>query len=175
LGVQLAELRALIRDVPDFPRPGVLFKDITPLLGHGDAFACAVEYLVARVTPHRPDALVGIESRGFLFAAGMSALMRIPLQLVRKTGKLPYRTVAVSYALEYGTDQVEMHIDAVERGRRYAVVDDLLATGGTALASAQLIEGQGGVVACLAFVIELAFLKGPARLGARAVEALIRF
>jgi adenine phosphoribosyltransferase len=168
------ELAALIRDVPDFPRAGILFKDITPLLGHADAFACAVDHMVARVKPYQPEALVGIESRGFLFAAGMAAVMRVPLQLARKSGKLPYRTVTVTYALQYGTDRIEMHVDAIRPNCRYAIVDDLIATGGTAAAAAELIAAQGGVVACLMFAIELTSLVDASRVARWPMVSLIR-
>jgi adenine phosphoribosyltransferase len=171
----IAEVKAAIRDVPDFPRPGILFKDITPLLAQPRAFHTVVEMLAGSIGRHGPDALVAIESRGFVFGAALAARMGLPLQLVRKPGKLPYQTVSVSYELEYGSDKVEIHVDAIEPGRSYAVVDDLIATGGTAAAAAELVEMQRGRVACCAFVIELAFLRGRERLGERVVESLISF
>ena len=169
------ELKAVIRDVPDFPRPGILFKDITPLVASPRAFTTACDLLAERAAEVRADALVAIESRGFLFAAAMATRLGLPLQLARKAGKLPYRTVGMSYELEYGSARVEMHVDAVESGRRYAIVDDLIATGGTAAATAQLIEGAGGQVATCLFVIELSFLPGRSLLGARRVDALITY
>jgi len=169
------QLKAVIRDVPDFPRPGILFKDITPLLAHPRAFQTAVELLGERVQAHGGQAIVAIESRGFLFGAALAARLGLPLQLVRKPGKLPYETVSMSYELEYGSDRVEIHVDAIQPGVAYAVVDDLIATGGTAAAAAGLVEMQRGVVACCAFVIELAFLRGRERLGQRPVEALLSY
>jgi adenine phosphoribosyltransferase len=173
--LSIAELRAAIRDVPDFPKPGILFKDITPLLAEPRAFRSIVELLAERVQSHGAQGLVAIESRGFLFGAALALRLGLPLQLVRKPGKLPYETVSVAYQLEYGSDKVEIHIDAIQAGVRYAIVDDLVATGGTAAAAADLIEMQRGRVACCAFVIELAFLKGRDRLGDRQVESLIEF
>jgi adenine phosphoribosyltransferase len=173
--MKLEQLGTLIRDVPDFPRPGIVFKDITPLLADAVGFAAATEELRQRVAPSRPDAIVGIESRGFIFGAALAQSMGLPLQLVRKSGKLPYRTVVQSYELEYGTDTIEMHVDAVEAGKRYAVVDDLIATGGTARATCDLIAGQGGSIAMCAFVIELSFLPGRSRLEAWPVESLLSY
>lgn len=173
--LSIAELRAAIRDVPDFPKPGILFKDITPLLAEPRAFRSIIERLAERVEAHGAEGLVAIESRGFLFGSALAVRLGLPLQLVRKPGKLPYETVSVSYQLEYGSDRVEIHVDAIEPGRSYAVVDDLVATGGTAAAAADLIEMQRGRVACYAFVIELGFLRGRDRLGARPVESLIEF
>ena len=163
----LEQIRKSVREVPDFPKPGILFYDITTLLADPPAFGAAVEVLTERLRPHAVDGIVAIESRGFLFGA--------PLEIVRKPGKLPYRTVGLSYDLEYGTDRIEMHVDAIHKGRRYAVVDDLLATGGTAAATSQLVENQGGEVACCVFVIELGFLAGAAKLGGRKVEALLTY
>ncbi len=171
----LDELKAAIRDVPDFPRPGILFKDITPLLAQPRAFHTIVEMLAERVQARGAQAIVAIESRGFLFGAALATRLSLPLQLVRKPGKLPYETVSVSYELEYGSDRVEIHVDAIEAGKPYAVVDDLIATGGTAAAASDLVEMQRGVVACCAFVIELGFLNGRERLGQRPVETLLTF
>jgi adenine phosphoribosyltransferase len=171
----IAELKAVIRDVPDFPRPGIMFKDITPLLARPSAFHTAIEMLAERIQRHGGDGIVAIESRGFLFGAALAARMGLPLQLVRKPGKLPFKTVSMSYDLEYGSDRVEIHVDAIEAGRAYAVVDDLIATGGTAAAAADLVEMRQGRVACCAFVIELGFLRGRERLGNRPVETLISF
>jgi len=173
--MNLEQIAAVIRDVPDFPKPGILFKDITPLLSNVEAFKSTTALLAEQVAEHKPDALVGIESRGFLFGAALANHMGLPLELVRKTGKLPYKKVAVSYELEYGSDRVEMHVDAVQPGKRYAIIDDLMATGGTAAASAELVEMQKGVVACLSFVIELEFLDGRNRVGSRPVTSLLRF
>tara|TARA_R110002096_G_scaffold77896_1_gene183105 strand:- start:1462 stop:1983 length:522 start_codon:yes stop_codon:yes gene_type:complete len=173
--MSISELKDLIRDVPDFPKPGILFKDITPLLAHPRGMRACTEALAALIAESGAEELVGIESRGFIFAAAIAAMREMPLQLVRKPGKLPYSKVGVDYELEYGTDRVELHSDAIVAGRHYAIIDDLLATGGTAAATAALIEGQGGVVACAAFVIELTDLPGRARLGTQNVHALISY
>lgn len=169
------ELERWIRDVPDFPKPGILFKDITPLLAEPAALTRAVELLGERIAAHRPDALVAIESRGFLFGAALATRAQLPLHLVRKAGKLPYETVGLDYDLEYGSDRVEIHVDAIEGGGRYAVIDDLIATGGTAAATCNLLEKAGGTVACCAFLIELDALAGRQRLGERTVESLIHY
>lgn len=168
-------IKAAIRDVPDFPKPGILFKDITPLLSNAMLFARTVELLAERIAGHKPDGIVAVESRGFLFGAPVAHRLGVPLQLARKPGKLPYRSVSVSYDLEYGSDRIEMHVDAIEAGKCYAIVDDLIATGGTAAATAELVELQKGKVACCAFVIELSFLDGVKRLGTRPLESLLRY
>jgi adenine phosphoribosyltransferase len=165
----------LIRDVPDFPRPGVLFRDITPLLARAGAFSSTVNLLAERIAPYRPESIVAIESRGFIFGAALALRAELPLQLIRKRGKLPGRSVGISYQLEYGSDRVEMHADAVVSGSSYVIIDDLIATGGTAAAAADLVEQQWGKVACCAFVIELDFLKGRERLGGRPIESLIHY
>jgi adenine phosphoribosyltransferase len=171
---RLARITSRIRDVPDFPKPGILFKDVTPLLGDGPAFRLVTDLLAERVGTKKPELIVGIESRGFIFGAALAERLGVGFVPVRKPGKLPYRTTRETYALEYGTDALEMHEDAVEK-RRCLVVDDLLATGGTAAATARLIERQGGVVEGFAFVIELDFLKGRTRLGDRPAHALIHY
>lgn len=171
----MKQIERFIRDVPDFPKPGIVFKDITPLLADPGGFAAAVAAFRERVAPHRPDALVGIESRGFIFGAALAHAMELPLQIVRKPGKLPYKTVSMDYELEYGTDTVQMHIDAVEAGKRYAVIDDLIATGGTARATCDLVAERGGEIACCAFLIELSFLPGREKLSAWPVETLLSY
>jgi adenine phosphoribosyltransferase len=173
--MRIEDIAGTIRNVPDFPKPGILFKDITPLLANAEAFKSTIGLMAEMIESHKPDELVGIESRGFIFGAALASHMDLPLQLVRKVGKLPYKKVGVSYDLEYGSDRVEMHVDAIEKGKRYAIVDDLIATGGTAAASAELIELQKGTVACMAFVIELEALEGRARLGQRPVASLLRY
>jgi len=169
------ELRAAIREVPDFPKPGILFYDITTLLANPRALESAVDLLAERVSARGAKGIVAIESRGFIFGAPVAMKLGLPLQLVRKPGKLPYETVSMSYDLEYGTDTVTMHVDAIDKGVPYAIVDDLLATGGTAQATAQLVEKQGGTVATCCFVIELGFLDGVKKLGDRPVDSLIRY
>jgi len=169
------DLRALIRDIPDFPKPGILFRDVTPLLGNGPAFRACIEQLCRRLAPSRPQAIVGIESRGFIFGAAVAAEMGLGFVPIRKPGKLPWKTRQESYALEYGTDTIEAHADAVAPGARVALVDDLLATGGTAAAAIKLLQGLGAEVVSAAFVIELDFLKGRDRLGRVPVEVLINY
>ncbi|ACY16239.1 adenine phosphoribosyltransferase [Haliangium ochraceum] len=170
-----AAIREAIRDIPDFPKPGIVFKDITPLLADAALFDRTLDALSERVASHKPDAIVGIESRGFLFAAPVARKLGLPLQLARKPGKLPYETVGVSYDLEYGSDRIEMHVDAIAAGNSYAIIDDLIATGGTAAATAELIEQQKAQVACFAFVIELSFLSGVQKLAGRPYEALVQY
>ncbi len=170
---RLEDVKSLIRGIPDFPRPGVLFRDITPLLANARAFGYTTDLLAERIDLHDPDAIVAIESRGFIFGSAIALRMGLPLQLVRKQGKLPGKSVGVFYQLEYGDDRVEIHEEAITRDQSYALVDDLIATGGTAAAAADLIELQGGGLACCAFVIELSFLRGRRQLGNRPVESLI--
>jgi adenine phosphoribosyltransferase len=164
----------LIRDVPDFPKPGIVFKDITPLLADAEAFRAMIDALV---TPYRGriDAVLGIESRGFIIGAAAALALGTGIAIVRKPGKLPYRTHQASYQLEYGSDTLEIHHDAIGAGHRVLLIDDLLATGGTASAAIQLVERCGGRVAACAFVIELGFLDGRARLAPHEVHSLIRY
>jgi adenine phosphoribosyltransferase len=171
---RIQRITSRIRDVPDFPKPGILFKDVTPLLGDGAAFRLTTDLLAERVAAHQPELIVGIESRGFIFGAAVADRLGVGFVPVRKPGKLPFNTTRETYALEYGTDALEMHEDAVEK-RRCVIVDDLLATGGTAAATARLVERQGGAIAAFAFVIELDFLQGRGRLGGRTVHALIHY
>ena len=166
-------ISSLVRDVPDFPKPGILFKDITPLLADGQGFRTTVELLAARAAPFDAAGILAIESRGFIFGAALAANLSLPLHLVRKRGKLPRESVTVSYSLEYGLDHLEMHTDAVQPGQRYLVVDDVIATGGTAAAVNKLVQRQGGEVAAMLFVIELAALAGRDHLGGAPVESLI--
>jgi adenine phosphoribosyltransferase len=167
------DLRTYIRDVPDFPRPGILFKDITPLLLRPEALRAAVEGLAARAA--RPDAVVAIESRGFVFGTGLALHWGVPLVPARKFGKLPGRTIQETYALEYGDDRLEIHADALAAGQGVAVVDDLLATGGTAAATIRLVERLGARVEAVLFVIELKGLGGRERLAPARVEALLDY
>lgn len=169
------EIRALIKDVPDFPKPGIVFKDITPLLTNAAAFSAITDYLAERAAAHKPDGILAIESRGFIFGAALADRVGLPMHLVRKRGKLPRATVSVEYELEYGTDHVEIHADAVDAGGRYLIVDDVIATGGTAAAVAALITKQGGAVAACLFVLELEFLHGRSRLEGHQVESLLTF
>lgn len=162
-----AALRDLIRDIPDFPQPGVVFKDITPLLGHAVGFAAVVDRLTEHFAGRRIDKVVGIEARGFVLAAPVAHRLAAGLVPVRKPGKLPWETQYEEYDLEYGTDRLEIHQDAVAPGDRVVIVDDVLATGGTAAAAARLVEAIGGEVVGLGFLLELAFLGGRDRLVGR--------
>jgi adenine phosphoribosyltransferase len=155
-----------IRAIPDFPKPGILFYDISTLLAHPGAWQATVEELAAVVRPHKPDLLVGIESRGFLVAAPLAYALGKGFAMVRKKGKLPGKTARYSYDLEYGTDTIEMQEDAITPGQRIIIVDDLIATGGTMQAAIDLVRGQGGEVAGVACIIELAFLNGRQRINA---------
>lgn len=168
-------LRAHVRDIPNFPKHGILFRDLTPLMGHGPSMRACVELLAERVAMHRPDVIVAIESRGFIFGAPVAAALGVGFAPVRKPGKLPWKTSRRTYDLEYGTDSLEMHADAVQEGSRVVIVDDLLATGGTAGATGELVREQGARVVAFAFVIELEALGGRARLGDAAVEALLGY
>ena len=156
-------MRKRIRDVPDFPKQGIVFKDITPLLSSAEAFRATVDLLLERYRPMRLDGIVAVESRGFIFAAPLCYTLGIPLHLVRKPGKLPATCDSVEYSLEYGTGTLQMHRDSIAQGQRIVVLDDLLATGGTAAAAAQLAAKQGGEVVECGFVIELSFLEGRQR------------
>ncbi len=167
------DLKSFIRDVPDFPVPGVLFRDITPLLGNGAAFSFVVERMVADAKQHAPDAIVGIESRGFLFGGPMADRMGLPFVPIRKPGKLPAARMSIEYSLEYGENRLDIHEDALAPGARAYIVDDLLATGGTALASAKLVEMIGGQVTGFGFAIELAPLGGRSRLQPYDVHSLV--
>lgn len=167
------DLSTYLRDVPDFPKPGILFKDITPLLANHAAMRAAIERLAA-FDFGVVDKVAAIESRGFLFGVPLAQQLGIGFVPIRKPGKLPWKTNRVEYVLEYGTDAVEMHQDAVLPGERILLVDDLLATGGTMGAACQLVEAMEGVVAGCAFVVELGFLNGRERLGQQHVESLVK-
>jgi adenine phosphoribosyltransferase len=173
--VRLAErVRAAMRDVPDFPRPGILFKDITPVLADPPLFAAVIEHMARQWAGRGVEVVAGIESRGFIFAAPLALQLGCAFLPIRKPGKLPYRTVSVEYALEYGTDRLEAHEDGLVAGARVLIVDDVLATGGTAGATAQLIQRLGGEVAGAAFLLGLSFLNGVQRLAPFPVEVLVR-
>lgn len=158
------DFKSHIRAVPDFPKPGILFYDISTLIAHPEAWRAMVEQLAEEVSRHRPDLLVGIESRGFLVAAPLAYTLGRGFAMVRKKGKLPGRTVRYSYDLEYGSDTIEVQEDAIRPGQRVVIVDDLIATGGTMQAAVELVQRQGGTVAAAACIIELAFLDGRSRL-----------
>jgi len=169
------DLRSLIRDIPDFPKPGILFRDVTPLLQNGPAFRRCVELLCERIAGARPALIAGIESRGFIFGAAAATMMGVGFVPIRKPGKLPWKTRQQRYQLEYGSDGIEIHEDAVAQGTRVALVDDLLATGGTAGAACRLLQDLGGQVVLASFVVELAGLNGRAQLGKLPVESLISY
>jgi adenine phosphoribosyltransferase len=171
----LEEVKRLIADVPDFPKPGVVFKDITPLLSDASAFRATTEFLAERVAALSAAGILAIESRGFIFGAALAQRLALPLHLVRKQGKLPRESISIRYELEYGFDHLEMHTDAVRPGASYLIVDDLIATGGTAAATAKLVHQQQARVASCLFVVELEFLNGREALAGHRVDSLIRF
>jgi adenine phosphoribosyltransferase len=168
-------LKAHVRDIPDYPRPGVVFKDITPVLAAPDAFAAVVDAVAAPFADRRIDKVVGIEARGFVFAAPVAYRHAAGFVPVRKAGKLPWQIEREEYALEYGTDLLEIHQDAITPGERVLIVDDVLATGGTAEASVRLVERLGGEIVGLAFFIELGFLAGRDRLAGREVHSVVEY
>jgi adenine phosphoribosyltransferase len=163
-----------IRDVPDFPKKGILFKDITPLLQSPAGLAAAIEGMAQSVDPASYDLVCGIESRGFIFGTALAHHVDKGFIPIRKPGKLPWKTAAESYQLEYGTDRIEIHVDACDRGQRVLMVDDLLATGGTMEAALKLVRRVGGKPIACSFVIELGFLEGRKRLGDVPVHALMK-
>ena len=169
------DLRSLIRDVPDFPKRGILFRDVTPLLKHGPAFRACVEQLCEVIAKARPAVIAGIESRGFIFGAAAANVLGVGFVPVRKIGKLPWKTRQQRYQLEYGGDGIEIHEDAMGQGTRVVLVDDLLATGGTAAAACRLLQDLGAEVLLAAFVIELGGLNGRAQLAKVPTEALITY
>ncbi len=168
-------IEQLIRDVPDFPKPGIVFKDITPLLQDPRGLAATLDGLQLAVEDHDYDIVCGIESRGFLFGAALAARAGKGFVPIRKPGKLPWKTAAESYELEYGKDTIEIHTDAAGRGARMLMVDDLLATGGTMAAALKLVRRIGGIPVACAFVIELDFLGGRRKLGEVPVHSLVRY
>ena len=170
----MSDLARHIRDIPDFPKPGILFKDITPLLADPAAFRETIDRL-ADGFRGRVDTVLGIESRGFIVGAAVAYALGTGLALVRKPGKLPAQTYSAHYELEYGKDTLEIHRDAIGHGHRVLLVDDLLATGGTASAAAELIKRCGGTIAGFSFIVELAFLNGRKRIGDHEVRSLIRY
>ena len=168
-------LNDAIRDVPDFPKPGVVFKDITPVLGDGELFRLAVDALIDTAGGAKIDKIVGIDARGFIFGAAAAVQLGIGFVPVRKKGKLPWRTEACAYSLEYGEAEIEVHKDAVHAGERILLIDDLLATGGTAAAAVELLRRLGCELLGLAFLIELTFLNGRDALGDAPVSALLTY
>jgi len=169
------DLASRIRDIPDFPTPGIVFKDITPLVADPAAFRQSIDELAAWAGPRTPDVILGAEARGFIFGGALAYALGCGFVPARKPGKLPWETVEATYALEYGNDTLQVHADAIAGGQRVIVLDDVLATGGTAKAKVDLVEKLGGVVVGALFVIELAFLEGRTRLGGYDVHALITY
>jgi adenine phosphoribosyltransferase len=168
-------LKQHIRDLPDHPQPGITFRDITPLLGRPDALTLAIELLAAPFRADPIDKVVAVEARGFMFGAPMAAALGAGFVPVRKPGKLPAPTHRAEYALEYGTDTLEIHRDALDRGERVLIVDDVLATGGTAAAAVQLVQELGADICGLAFLIDLTFLDGRSRLAGQRVHAVLEY
>jgi adenine phosphoribosyltransferase len=171
----MLDLKAYIRDIPDFPKPGILFRDITPLLADRQALAAAVYQLAGPNHNQAIDAVVAVEARGFIFGAAVARELNAGFIPIRKKGKLPWQTTAVTYGLEYGTDTVEMHTDALKPGARVLMIDDLLATGGTMVASCQLAEKLGAKVIGLTFLIELTALGGREKLGKYPIHSVIKY
>lgn len=167
--------KSKIRDIPDFPNPGILFKDITPLLSDPRAFHIVLDDIAERFIGEHVDAIVGVEARGFIFGGALAARLNASFVPARKPGKLPYKSDKVAYKTEYSTAELEMHVESLKRGARVVVVDDVLATGGTARAAAELVTRQGGVIVAYAFVIELGFLKGRGVLAPNRVESVITY
>lgn len=171
----MEELKKVVREIPNFPKEGILFYDITTLLKDGKALAEAVDALSKRYEGKKVDAVVAIEARGYIFGPALAYRLGVGFVPMRKPGKLPAKTIRETYELEYGTDTIEMHEDAVEAGQKILVVDDLLATGGTAAAACRLVEKAGGQVVECCFLIELTFLKGREKLGSREVFSLLKY
>jgi len=169
------DLKNYIRDIPNFPKEGIIFKDITPLWKDKDAFAQAIDTIVERYRPQQIDVVVGVEARGFIVGAPVAYKLGVGFVPMRKPGKLPYKTTSVSYELEYGIDTIEMHEDGISAGQRVLIIDDLLATGGTARAMCKLVEQAGGKVVELAFIVELTFLHGKDKLKEWNVFSLIQY
>jgi adenine phosphoribosyltransferase len=168
-------LKQLIREVPDFPKPGILFYDITTLLKNADGLRAVIDQMAEQYRDTPIDTVIGIEARGFIFAPALAYALKAGFVPVRKPKKLPAECVSISYDLEYGSDTLQMHRDAVGNGHRVLIIDDLLATGGTASAVAQMVEQQGGIVAGLGFVIELDFLDGRKKLANREIFSLLHY
>jgi adenine phosphoribosyltransferase len=169
------DLKAVIRSIPDFPKPGIVFRDITTLLSDTGAYRQALDQFEAYFRKKGVNRIAAIDSRGFIFGGALADRMNVPLAIIRKKGKLPYKTIHEEYALEYGTDSLEMHVDAVRKGDKVAVIDDLLATGGTLEASCKMVEKLGGEVVVIGVVIELSFLKGREKLSRYDIQALIDY
>ncbi len=173
--MQIDELKKCIREIPDFPKAGILFRDITPLLANGPLFRCAIDTIGDRYKDQGIDVVVGVEARGFIMGSALAYKLSAGNAIIRKPGKLPFRTQRTTYALEYGTDTLEIHEDAIKPGQRVLIADDLLATGGTVSAAIKLVEALGGKIVEVAFLIELIELKGRERLKDYPLFSLIQF
>jgi adenine phosphoribosyltransferase len=171
----IASIRSAIRDIHEFPKPGIVFKDITPLLSNGRLFGKTVDLIAARYNGQKIDTVLGIESRGFIFGSALAYKLGAGFSVVRKPGKLPYDTHSASYELEYGKDALEIHVDAIAPNARVVIADDLIATGGTAAATAALVSRLGAVVVECAFVIELGFLNGREKLKPHKVYSVLQY
>ncbi len=169
------DLYSFIRDIPDFPKPGIIFKDITPLLQDGMAFQNAIDSFYDMAHDLKLDKIVAVESRGFIFGAPLANRLGIGIAVARKKGKLPYTTVSSTYTLEYGTNTIEMHVDSILPGERVLIIDDVLATGGTAHATADLVAQLGGVIVSFAFLIQLSFLHGNAQLADNQIYSILQY
>jgi adenine phosphoribosyltransferase len=174
-GVNLEPIRSAIRAVPDFPEPGIVFRDITPILGDPELFRQVIDLLADKTVDYRAEKVVGIDARGFLFGAAVAYKLGLGFVPIRKKGKLPHKTIRYSYVLEYGKADMEIHVDAVREGEKVVLVDDLLATGGTAAAAVHLVQELGAKVEAALFFIELAELNGRKHLGDVPVESLVQF
>ena len=175
MSADISQIRQAIRDIPDFPKPGIIFKDITPLLSNGPLFGKTIDLFADRYRGQKIDTVLGIESRGFIVGAALAYKLGAGFSVVRKPGKLPYETHSASYELEYGKDSLEIHIDAISRNARVIIADDLIATGGTAAATAELVSKLGGTVVECAFVIELSFLNGRKKLYPYGVYSVVEY
>jgi adenine phosphoribosyltransferase len=171
----LSDIEGAIRNVPDFPKPGIQFKDITPVLADARLFAASIDLLVGRYKPGMVDAVIGIDARGFIFAAAAAMKLQAGFVPIRKKGKLPYKTHEQTYDLEYGTATIAVHVDALKPGAKVLLIDDLLATGGTAAAAASLVHGLGATILEIGFLIELSFLNGRSKLSDYPVHSLITY
>jgi adenine phosphoribosyltransferase len=174
-GDSLHKLSTAVRDVPDFPKKGIIFKDITPILGDADLFRASIDLFIERCRGKEIDKIVGIDARGFLFGSAVAYELGVGFVPIRKRGRLPYKTEFASYTLEYGEAEMEMHVDAIERGERIILVDDLLATGGTSASAATLIKKMGGELVEAQFLIELEFLHGRKKLDPTSVVSFLRY
>ena len=175
LSDSIEKLRAAVRDIPDFPKPGIIFKDITPILGNGKLFRLSIEAFLENCRGKQIDKIVGIDARGFLFGSAVAYDLGIGFVPLRKKGRLPYKTESAKYSLEYGEAEMELHVDAIERGERIVLIDDLLATGGTAASAATLIKKVGGELIEAQFLIELEFLHGRQKLESTPIVSFLKY